>query len=460
MKAPPPDRAHRLAIVPDACSGARSTVLCVDDEPNALSALRRVLRAAGYRVLLAESAAEALATVDRHEVDVILADMQMPGTDGIALLEEMAGRRPQVVRILLTGSSHLQTAVDAFNRCRLFRYLLKPCDDGELRSCIRQAVDHRARKNETRAQRARARRQRADLVVDNDALETRVAERTHELTAAVRDLKGAQGAIDDVCMASVRVLSRVGQAGVAPDRGHGGRVATAAYRTARRMGVDDAVARSVLFAGALHDIGLLALPELPQDTPLCRLTPEQEALMQRHSLVGEAMLMGLPIPDDVARLVRQHHECMDGCGYPDGIAGDAIRLEARILAVASDFDDLVEGRIDGRPLSSVVAAGRLIARGSRYDGDVLAAFLDVVGTGDLGVGDSAPCCVVAPSDLRPGMVLARDLVTGDGLVLLPAGHVLDESLIARVRRATEEIGWELKPAVRVNTPARHNGDDA
>jgi response regulator RpfG family c-di-GMP phosphodiesterase len=457
MKAPPPDfRRPPDAGLTDALEDA-PTVLCVDDEPNVLSALRRLLRPRGYRVLMAGGADEARAALERHDVDVIMADMRMPGTDGVALLEEAAGHWPRVVRILLTGSGDLGTAVDAFNRDRLFRYLLKPWDDEALCRAVREAVEHRAVKDESRARFRLAHRQRAALVVDNDELEARVADRTHELTETVRRLREAQSALDGVYVASVRVLATLSRAGAVPDRGHGSRVADAAYRTARALGVDEARSRAVLLAGVLHDIGMLVVPEPVRDKPLALLTPEEEAVVRRHPLVGEAMLLGLPVPEGTGLLIRQHHERLDGSGYPDGLTGEAIRREARIVAVASDFDDLIEGRLDGRPVSPEAAVRRLVQAGAGYDPEVVAAFLAVVG--DVRPTTPAPFRVRDPAGLRPGMVLARDLVVEDGLVLLSAGHRLDDAVIDRLRRAAREIGWTLKPAVRVDPGPPDNGDD-
>jgi HD-GYP domain-containing protein (c-di-GMP phosphodiesterase class II) len=322
---------------------------------------------------------------------------------------------------------------------------------------VREAVEHRAVKDEGRARLGLARRKRAALVVDNDELEARVADRTHELTETVHRLREAQSALDGVYVASVRVLATLSRAGAVPDRGHGSRVADAAYRTARALGVDEAGARAVLLAGVLHDIGMLTVPEAVRDKPFAHLAPDEEALVRRHPLVGEAMLLGLPVPEGTGQLIRQHHERLDGSGYPDGLTGEAIRREARIVAVASDFDDLIEGRLDGCPVPPETAVRRLMEAGPGYDPEVVAAFLAVVG--DIRPTAPVPFRVADPDGLRPGMVLAHDLVVEDGLVLLPAGLRLDDAVIGDIRRAAREIGWTLKPAVRVDPGPPDNGDD-
>ena len=95
--------------------GSVTTVLCVDDEPNILSALKRTLRGAGYGVLTATSGAQALHMLEEMEelqpVNVVLSDMRMPGMDGAQLLEQVHARWPQLVRILLTGQANMEATV-------------------------------------------------------------------------------------------------------------------------------------------------------------------------------------------------------------------------------------------------------------------------------------------------------------------------------------------------------------
>ncbi len=119
--------------------GRRPVVLLVDDEPRILSALQRVLRREGYELLSAQTPAEALRLVELSAVDCVLSDHKMPGMTGIELLERIAIRRPDAVRVLITGwNSEIDR--DGLERLGVHAVLSKPWDDTVLKETLRTAV--------------------------------------------------------------------------------------------------------------------------------------------------------------------------------------------------------------------------------------------------------------------------------------------------------------------------------
>ena len=119
--------------------GRRPLVLLVDDEPRILSALQRALRREGYTLLTAETSDEALRLVDEHEIDCILSDFKMPGLTGVQLLAEVAQRRPDAARLLITGWN-VEIPQDELERVGVFRVMAKPWDDAELKQTLRAAL--------------------------------------------------------------------------------------------------------------------------------------------------------------------------------------------------------------------------------------------------------------------------------------------------------------------------------
>ncbi|MES2932880.1 MAG: response regulator, partial [Pseudomonadota bacterium] len=109
-----------------------ATLLCVDDEPNILSSLRRLFRAKGYRILIAESGAAGLKVLETETVDLVISDMRMPEMDGAQFLEQVRSRWPETIRLLLTGYSDIQSILDAINRGEIYRYITKPWDDNDI----------------------------------------------------------------------------------------------------------------------------------------------------------------------------------------------------------------------------------------------------------------------------------------------------------------------------------------
>ncbi len=121
----------------------RSTVLFVDDEPHLIEAMRNSLRKEPYRILIANSAKEALETLENNEVHVVVSDEQMPGMSGSELLSAVRQRFPDTVRIILTGQASLDAAIRAINGGEIYRFLTKPCAPADVAQTLRQALQLR-----------------------------------------------------------------------------------------------------------------------------------------------------------------------------------------------------------------------------------------------------------------------------------------------------------------------------
>ena len=158
-----------------------STVLCIDDEPNILSAMKRVLRPTGCRVLTAEGGAAALSCMEEQSVDLIICDMRMPEMDGPAVLAEVATRWPDTVRFLMTGYEDLESTVEAVNRGQIYRYVHKPWDDTEVVIAVQRALEHQSVERERAALLDLTRHQNEELREFNATLEAKVEARMEEL---------------------------------------------------------------------------------------------------------------------------------------------------------------------------------------------------------------------------------------------------------------------------------------
>lgn len=127
-----------MSLLPDSPTPVR-TLLLVDDEPNILTALQRVLRRDGYRILASDDPLEGLAILAREKVDVILSDQRMPGMSGVEFLRRAKETHPETMRIVLSGYTDLQFITDAINEGAIYKFLTKPWDDEQLREQIREA---------------------------------------------------------------------------------------------------------------------------------------------------------------------------------------------------------------------------------------------------------------------------------------------------------------------------------
>jgi DNA-binding NtrC family response regulator len=129
----------------------RHKIMLVDDEKLVLSALERSLRREGYELIIISSALEALAYL-RHDsnIDIIISDHRMPKMTGLELLIEVRRLFPNIVRMLLTGHAELNVAIDAINQGKLYRFIVKPWQDSELKEYIRHALQFKRAVNEAR----------------------------------------------------------------------------------------------------------------------------------------------------------------------------------------------------------------------------------------------------------------------------------------------------------------------
>lgn len=424
-----------------------ATLLCVDDEPNIVSALKRLFRPHGYRVLTAHSGADGLSILAQEAVDLVISDMRMPEMDGAQFLEQVRARWPESKRILLTGYADVESTVAAINKGEIYRYLSKPWNDQEVLLLVRHALERTQLERENRRLEALTRRQNVDLKQLNEGLEALVEQRTVEMRRALDSLAEANGKLKSGFLTSIKVFSNLIELREGREAGHSRRVADIARRMAQRLAMSQSEMQDVMLAGLLHDVGKIGLSDALIGKSESQMNIEELAQLKKHPARGEAALMALDQLRGVAATIRAHHERFDGHGYPDGLSGMAIPLGARILAVANDFDALQLGRMSPRRHAAAEARAFIQqGAGKRYDPNVVAAFLELVGT-----SEAAPAreIALAVRDLLPEMALARDLISREGVLLLAADYVLNETLIKQFRDFERASGERLTVHVRV-----------
>ncbi|MCO5976351.1 HD domain-containing phosphohydrolase [Ideonella oryzae] len=423
-----------------------ATLLLVDDESGVLNALRRLFRGQGYTVLLASSGAEGLQILAQQPVDLVLSDMRMPEMDGAQFLAQVRQRHPQAVRLLLTGYADIGSTIAAINQGEIHRYIAKPWNDPDLLLTVQEALRRRQLELENQQLLAQVQAQNQALAELNQGLEQRVKARTAEIEQINDMLEKAYEELNENFMVAVTVFSGLLEMREGAVAGHARRVAALVKRMAPHLQLDERAQQEVYLGALLHDIGTIGFPDRMLGRPLSVLVPEDLARYRHHPKDGEAALMPLARLHGVGRIVRQHHERVDGKGFPDGLEGEAIALGARIVAVASDYDDLTHGAMSEQPHSRHQALQAIRGGvGTHYDGRMVAALEAVLAEPDPEAQDDL--CIEA-TQLRPGMVLARDLLSSKGALLLAAGYVFEERVIRQIREFVAGEGLRLTLHVR------------
>jgi response regulator RpfG family c-di-GMP phosphodiesterase len=411
------------------------SILFVDDEPSILSSLKRLFRPKGYQIHLAEGGKAALELLEQLAVDLVISDMRMPEMDGVQFLEQVRQRWPDTVRLLLTGYADIASTIGAVNRGEIYRYISKPWDDADILLIVHDALEHRTLELENQRLEAVAQVQNAELKKAHAHLESLVALRTTELTSANASLQTAHEQLKSNFITSIKVFSSLVELRGGNLAGHSRRVADLARRMATHLGLESKQAHELFVAALLHEIGKVGFGDDMLTTAIVNLTPRQLDLYRRHPARAEQLLTPLPDLKGSTELIAAQLERFDGNGHPRRLAHDAVPMGARILVLASDYDNMLSGALAKRKLSEEDARALVEKnRGKRYDPKVVDALLAVL---DRMAREAPHKTAIAERkvgvhELQAGMVLSRDLITPSGLMMLSAQHLLDDRMIHKI----------------------------
>ena len=328
-------------------------VLIVDDERDIRTTLHAVFGSAGYDCRTAPNGREAARLFEAEGSPLTITDLKMPVMDGLQLLRHLKARDADAAVIMLTGAADLTTAVESLKQ-GASDFILKPVNLDQVLLAAERALERR--------QLVRERREHQAL------LETRVAEATRDLAAALDELRETYRA----------TLEALGSALATREVGtelHSRRVHAYSIALARAHGLGEPAIEALGRGVLLHDIGKIGIP----DTILLKpgpLTDEEWAVMRSHPEFGRQILERIPFLRDAIPVVYHHHERWDGTGYPLGLAGPAIPLGVRIFALADAFDAMTFDRPYSKAISMDEARERIReAAGTHFDPDVVATFV-------------------------------------------------------------------------------------
>jgi response regulator RpfG family c-di-GMP phosphodiesterase len=372
-------------------------VLAVDDEPNVLQGLTLILRKV-VALTTASSGAEGLEKIKQAAgaggFAVIISDMRMPGMDGAQFLAQARQIAPDSTRILLTGQSELAQAVKAVNEGQLFRFLTKPCPPELLVPSIQAAVA-----------------QHALVHAERELLE--------------KTLRGSVQTLTDI-------LSLVSPAAF----GRANRVKRLVAIMADVLQLSDRWVAEV--ASMFWPIGYVVLPQKTAEKVLGGkpLDPDEKTMAEKVPAVTRQLLGHIPRLGPVVEILEAHTRRFDGGGLPPvdvaRLAGDRIPLGARVLRVALDYDQLDDGGLD-----QATVIKTLRGRSGIYD----VRILDALEAGlERRKGGQATVLSLPLKDLLTGMVLAADVLTASGTLLVTRGNELTPGTLARLRNFASTAG--------------------
>jgi response regulator RpfG family c-di-GMP phosphodiesterase len=352
--------------LPAESAEARPTILVVDDERGPRESLRMIL-APHHNVLVAPDGAEAVELLRRQPVDVLTLDLNMPGMSGQDVMQLVHDEFPHTEIVIVTGCASVESAAQGI-RFGICDYLQKPFDVVQVMGAVGRALGRRQARTGLvsfleQLGRIVGRDREAIALLDE-------VRRSQKLRSQLSELLDARGAAAGDAAKGfehkiefLEVLAETIEAKDRYMRGHARRVAFYAGLLGERMQLPAEVQERLRIAAFLHDLGKVGVP-----TDLLlrsgALEPAERAVVERHPAIGAHLLGPLGMPGEISRAIRHHHEWWDGTGYPDGVAGEEIPLDARIVAIADAFDAMS----CDRPYRAQLRREVVVAEFRRYAG--------------------------------------------------------------------------------------------
>jgi response regulator RpfG family c-di-GMP phosphodiesterase len=361
----------------------RPRVICVDDEPHVAGGLALHLRRR-YDVEIATSGQAGLELLDRTpEAAVVISDMRMPHMNGAEFLAKALAAHPNTTRILLTGYSELDAAIQAVNQGQIFRFLVKPCPPPELLRAVEAAAE------------------------------------LHRLTRVERDL------LEKTLHGSIKMLSEIMAISNPVAFGRGARIKQLVSSLAEKLGEVDRWQAEV--AAMLSQLGTITLPnetaeKLYYGTPL---SSDEQRMVERAPDTSEQLLANIPRLEIVRAILAARGEPYRSQeGTELSAEQKTVRRGAELLNAANDFDAL-----EAQGLTCPKALETLNGRANQYNPDVLRALQEVCGS------ERSDDCIreVSLAALKPGMIFANDVKMTTGALFVARGYEVTESFLARIR---------------------------
>lgn len=337
------------------------TIVVVDDNPNNLKVLRDMLQQAGFKVRASLDGATALRSINLVPPDLILLDIRMPGMDGYEVCRELKAN-PNTADIPVIFISALLENKDKIMAFRVggMDYITKPFHIEEVLARV-----------QTHIQLYRMQRH----------LQQMVNEQTQELNATYQSLRRSEQQYSNILFQTIETIALTLEKRDPYTAGHQQRVAVLCENIARMLNLDEVRVVGLKLGASIHDIGKIYVPYELLNRPGV-LTELEMSLIKTHPTVGYDIVKDIDFPWPVAQLIIQHHERIDGSGYPHGLKGDELLLESKILAVA----DVLEAMSSHRPYRPSLGAERAIEEikrgsGTKYDPQVVEACLKLLDEG-------------------------------------------------------------------------------
>ncbi len=413
-------------------------VLLVELDPETRTGLLEALAEHPVETLIANDTEHALQQVSENEVQIVVLDQRQDEAGALARLQLLQQQQPGIEGFLLTVDCQYEPEGKVAADGLVHHYIEYPSDQQILGYRLRQALRVARLKQELQDVRSDLHHdldtQRNQFVRQQKRLISRVQSSEAQAHLSSKQLQETSQILADGYRQMVRMLSNIALRRMGRKAsGQNQQLNQLASRLAEKCQLSDTDQKHLVMAWMLRNVGKLSFNDHLLVTPYLSLSPQDQREYHRHPDNAYAVMAIVRPLDRAATLVRQHKEYLDGSGYPLGLEALQIDRAAQVLTVLNDYTELTVGHYSDRALSTTEALEYLRNKAAeRYNQDIVNGL-------EQALEELAPVTdlyqdqLLNSIDLRPGMVLTRDLISSDGILLLGNGEVLDQETIDRIR---------------------------
>lgn len=398
-------------------------ILIVDDEESVLNTLKRLFRNKPYEIFTALGGEEGLALLEQHSVELIISDMRMPKMDGAEFLCLAKQKCPMTERILLTGFSDMESTIKAINDAGIYGYLSKPWDVAQLLSLVESALQQ-THKNKLKN------RTLKHFKKQNDELEDSVARSQREMEQSADFVNHAFQKLQDSKDVTGQMLLNLLDLKLKGQRAYAEEVASFAKQFAQVLGINEEESIILEIAARLHGVGKIGVPDSILAQTLDSMSDESFECYSQYPANGASTLMAYQPFQEVAQVVFEQKEYLDGSGFPNSLKGSEISFLGKCLAMLLDYAELRFGVSTGALLAHEQVMSVMQSNLSRYDETLIPALSSL--TLNVEAADESTEMMLPLFSLREGLVLTQDIFSENGILLLPKDTVLSEKMITNL----------------------------